>query len=363
MGQDADAYKRLMEPILKSWPQISDDVLAPLHLYTHPAAMAAFGWKALSSVHRLSKRFLTEKARGFWAGLGLHSQLPFERLASSAIGLVLLTAGHMRGWPVIQGGSQSLANALAAYFKKLGGQIELNVPVLSLEQLPSAQAVLFDVGPRQLLAIAGQRLSSLYRWQLNRYRYGIGVFKIDWALSEPIPFVAANACKAGTLHLGGSYAEIARAEKSVWEGRIPERPPVIMAQQSIVDATRAPAGKHTGWAYCHVSNGSTRNMTNAIEEQVERFAPGFRDTILERHVMNTEDLEAHNANYLGGDIGGGANNLTQLFTRPALRQSPYRSSAKGIYLCSASTPPGGGVHGMCGYHAAQRVLKDLTGKL
>lgn len=358
LENDADVYRRLMLPLLKSWPEISDDVLGPIHFYKNPLKMAAFGMKALSSVNGLSKRFANAKTKGFWAGLGMHSQLPFHKQASSAIGIVLLTAAHKRGWPVVQGGSQSLADALAAFFLSLGGQIELNMPISSLEQLPSAQAVLFDVGPAQLLTIAGFRLSSLYRWQLRRFRYGMGVFKIDWALSEPIPFTAGDARKAGTIHLGGSYGEIATAEAAVWEGKDPVRPPVILAQPSIIDPLRAPVGKHTGWAYCHVPNDSTKDMTVAIEKQVERFAPGFRDTILMRHVMNTEDLEAHNANYTGGDIGGGANNLSQLFTRPALRRSPYNSSAKGIYLCSASTPPGGGVHGMCGFHAAKRALRE-----
>jgi phytoene dehydrogenase-like protein len=364
LGADADAYRNLIMPIVKSWPLIGNEILGPIHFYNHLLKMGAFGLKALSSVKRLSQGFTTEKAKGFWAGLGLHSQLPFDRLTSSGIGLVLLTAGHIRGWPVVQGGSQSLADALAAYYKSLGGSIVLNMPVHSLDQLPSSHAVLLDVGPKQLLTIAGRRLSPLYRWQLNRYRYGMGVFKIDWALSEQIPFTAPDAKKAGTIHLGGGYAEIAAWESAVWEGNYLERPPaLLLAQQSIADPLRAPAGRHTGWAYCHVPSGSTRDMTDAVEKQVERFAPGFRDTILARHVMNTKDLEAHNANYIGGDIGGGANLLSQLFTRPALRSSPYRSSAKGIYLCSSSTPPGGGVHGMCGYHAAKRALHDSIFRL
>ena len=359
LGADADAYRKLMLPLVKSWPVIGNEILGPIHFYKHPVEMGAFGLKALSSVNRLAKRFVTEKTKGFWAGLGMHAQVPFNLLASSGIGLVLLTAGHKRGWPVVQGGSQSLANALAAYFTSLGGVIELNMPVQSLDQLPSSHAVLLDVGPAQLLTIAGHRLSPLYRWQLGRYRYGMGVFKIDWALSEQIPFTTPAAKKAGTVHLGGGYAEIAAWESAVWGGSYLERPGVLLAQQSLADPLRAPAGRHTGWAYCHVPNGSNRDMTTAIEEQVERFAPGFRDTILARHVMNTEDLETRNDNYFGGDIGGGANTLSQLFTRPALRASPYRSSARGIYLCSASTPPGGGVHGMCGFHAARRALKDL----
>jgi phytoene dehydrogenase-like protein len=359
MEADADAYLRLMQPLVESWPDIRDDVLSPLHYPKHPLDMAGFGWKALSTANRLAKRFQTEKVRAFWGGLAVHSQLPFNYLSSSAIGLLLLTAGHKRGWPVAQGGSQSIADAMSMYFKTMGGKIELNWPVKSLDQLPSSYAVLLDVTPVQLLEIAGHRMSSFYRWQINRYRYGMGVFKIDWALSDRIPFKATSASNAVTLHLGGSFSELASSELDAWSGKHSSKPAVIMAQQSIVDPGRAPAGQHTGWAYCHVPRGSTRDMTAAIEEQVERFAPGFRERILARHTMNTEAMEAYNANYIGGDIGGGANNLSQLFTRPALRAAPYRTSAKGIYLCSSSTPPGGGVHGMCGYHAARRAMRDI----
>ena len=285
--------------------------------------------------------------------------MPFNYLASSGIGLVLLTAGHIRGWPIAQGGSQSIANALASYFKSLGGKIETNQTVKSLDQLPSSQVVLLDVGPRQFLEIAGYRLSSLYRWQLRRFRYGMGVFKIDWALADTIPFKSEYAKKAGTIHIGGKFNEMAASEKAAWEGRVSEKPAILLAQQSIADPGRAPKGQHTGWSYCHVPSGSTRDMTNIIENQVERFAPGFKERILARHTMNTEAMEEVNANYIGGDIGGGANNLSQLFTRPALRFAPYRSSIRGIYLCSASTPPGGGVHGMCGYHAAKRAMHDI----
>jgi phytoene dehydrogenase-like protein len=260
---------------------------------------------------------------------------------------------------VAEGGSQSIARALADYFLSLGGKIELNHPVKSLDRLPSAHAILLDITPRQLLEISGNQLSSLYRWQLGRYQYGMGVFKMDWALSEPIPFTAVSARKAVTIHLGGTFNEIAASESMAWSGKHAERPAILLAQQSIIDPQRSPAGKHTGWAYCHVPAGSPLDMTEAIEKQVERFAPGFRDIILARHTMNTEEMEAHNSNYIGGDIGGGANSLSQLFTRPALRAAPYRSSVRGIYLCSSSTPPGGGVHGMCGYHAAKQAMRDI----
>jgi len=232
--------------------------------------------------------------------------------------------------------------------------------VTSLQQLPSAHAVLFDVTPRQLLKIAGHNFSALYKWQLERFRYGMGVFKIDWALSAPIPFTAEACHSAGTIHIGNTLQEIAAGEQQIWNGKIPENPFVLLAQPSVFDATRAPGGKHTAWAYCHVPNGSTVNMTEIIEKQVERFAPGFRDTILARHTMDTVQVEAYNPNYIGGDINGGAFDISQLFTRPALRFSPYKTSAKGIYICSSSTPPGGGVHGMCGYHAAKRVIADFS---
>jgi phytoene dehydrogenase-like protein len=359
MGDDGQAYLKLMKPLVESWDNIQDEVLAPLHFPRHIKEMTAFGWRALSSADQLLKRFSTEKGRGFWGGMAMHAQLPFHYLTTSAIGLVLLTAGHKRGWPLAEGGSQSIANALADYFKSIGGKIELNQEVKSLEDLPTANCILFDITASRLLQIAGQRLSAIYQWQLKRYRYGLGTFKIDWALADRIPFKSTEAEHAGTIHIGGTYEEIAAAESESWNGKHPERPAIILAQQSLFDPGRAPAGKHTGWAYCHVPLHSTKDMTEAIENQVERFAPGFKERILARHTMNTEALEAYNTNYFGGDIGGGANNLSQLFTRPVLRAAPYRSSVKGIYLCSASTPPGGGVHGMCGYHSARQAMKDI----
>ncbi len=359
LGVDGDAYLELMQPLTENWESIREEILAPVHFPKHPLYMARFGWRALASASRLSKRFHSDKMKGFWGGLALHAQLPFDRLTSSAIGLVLLTVGHKRGWPVAEGGSQSIANALSSYFRSLGGKIELNQPVKSLHQIPSSSAVLLDVTPVRLLEIAGHRFSSFYRWQLKKYRYGMGVFKIDWALADPIPFKAEEAGRAGTIHLGGSFREMEAGERDAWSGIHSKLPGVILAQQSIVDPSRAPMGKHTAWAYCHVPLGSVTDMTVAIESQVERFAPGFRERILARHTLNTGELEQLNANCYRGDIGGGANNLSQLFTRPALRSAPYRTSAKGIYVCSSSTPPGGGVHGMCGYQAAKRALKDI----
>jgi phytoene dehydrogenase-like protein len=284
---------------------------------------------------------------------------PLTNLGTAAVGLVLMVAGHKDGWPIPKGGSGQLASALASYFLSLGGRIETNFYVHSLSQLPSSHAVLLDVTPRQVLEIAGDRLSPLYRWQLKKYRYGMGVFKIDWALDAPIPFTAPACRSAGTVHLGNTLEEIVQAEQATWNGAHPERPFILLAQQTPFDPTRAPAGKHTAWAYCHVPAGSRVDRTEAIEAQVERFAPGFRERILARHTLDTEAMEAYNPNYVGGDINGGVIDWAQLFTRPALRSSPYRTSAKGIYICSSSTPPGGGVHGMCGYHAAGRALKDI----
>jgi phytoene dehydrogenase-like protein len=273
-----------------------------------------------------------------------------------------MAAGHVTGWPMAKGGANSIANVLASYFVSLGGVIETNFYVRSLSQLPSSRAVLFDVTPRQLLQIAGHKFSSIYKWQLERYRYGMGVFKIDWALDGPIPFTASACRQAGTVHIGNTLEEIAASEQLTAEGKFSEKPFVLLAQQSLFDASRAPEGKHTAWAYCHVPNGSQTDMTKQIEKQVERFAPGFRERIIGRHVMNTAQLEEYNPNYIGGDIVGGTMDLGQLFTRPALRLSPYKTSAKGIYICSSSTPPGAGVHGMCGYHAAKRALKDVFNK-
>ncbi|WP_028297374.1 phytoene desaturase family protein [Olivibacter sitiensis] len=361
-GADEGAYKKLFAPLVRHWPQIERDVLGPLvSLPRHPFAMAGFGWKALQSGKQIAARFKTKEARGLWAGIVAHSMIPLSAQTSAAIALVLSTAGHIGGWPIPIGGSQSIANALAFYFESLGGEIQLNSPVSSLSDLPDARTVLLDVTPRQLLAICGDELSSFYRWQLKDYKYGMGVFKIDWALDSPIPFRSEACRKAGTVHLGNTFEEVAHSESQVWKGQHPDKPFVLVAQQSLFDESRAPAGKHTGWAYCHVPNGSTRDMTEAIEAQVERFAPGFRDTILAKHTFNTEEMQHYNPNYIGGDINGGVVNLAQLFNRPVLRFSPYRTSAKGVYLCSASTPPGGGVHGMSGFYAARTALKDVFG--
>jgi phytoene dehydrogenase-like protein len=321
--------------------------------------MARFGMKALQPATLIANRFSTTEARALWAGMAAHSMVPLNYIATSAIGLVLLTAAHVKGWPIPKGGSQSIANALASYFVSIGGKIQTGFYVRSLDQLPTSHAVVFDTGPRQLLQIAGHKFSSLYKRQLERYRYGMGVFKIDWALDGPIPFSAPECKLAGTVHIGNSFEEIRQSEADAWKGIHSDKPFVLLAQQSLFDPSRAPLGQHTAWGYCHVPGGSVTDMTEKIEQQVERFAPGFRSRILARNTMNSADMEAYNPNYIGGDINGGAATLNQIFTRPALRSSPYRTSARGLYLCSSSTPPGGGVHGMCGYHAARRVLADI----
>jgi len=359
LGRDGKSYQKLIRPVVHDWNYILKPILGPLAYPRHPIAMANFGVKALQPAEFLARRFITKEGRGLWAGMAAHSILPLSYVATSAIALVLLAAAHVKGWPIPLGGSQSIANALANYFISLGGKIQTGFYVRSLEDLPSSHAVLFDVGPRQLLTIAGHKFSSLYKNQLQNFRYGMGVFKIDWALDGPIPFTAPECRIAGTVHLGNTLEEIAESERMAWNGQHAEKPFVLVAQQSLFDPSRAPEGKHTAWAYCHVPNGSTVDMTETIERQVERFAPGFRDRILAKSTLNTMQMEEYNPNYVGGDINGGAFTAGQIFTRPALRFSPYRTSARGLYICSSSTPPGGGVHGMCGYHAAVRALKDI----
>ena len=359
LGKDAQTYRSWMGAVVNDWPEIATEVLGPFGIPSRPIPFTRFGLKAILPASVVARYFSTKEARGLWAGMAGHALQPLTNLTTAAIGFVLLAQAHLKGWPLVQGGSQSLAGALASYFISLGGKIETNAYVRSLDQLPAHKAVFFDVTPKQLLEIAGHRFSSFYKWQLKNYRYGMGVFKVDWALDRPIQFKAEACNLAGTVHLGNTYEEIAKGEQLTWQGQHAERPYVLLAQQSNFDLSRAPAGKYTAWAYCHVPNGSTTDMTAAIENQVERFAPGFRETILARHTMNTQQVNEYNPNYIGGDINGGVIDIRQLFTRPALRSSPYRTSAKGIYICSSSTPPGGGVHGMCGYNAAKRALKDI----
>lgn len=361
LQRDADAYRRLMKPLARNWKKLANEFLQPmLHLPQHPFALARFGLPAISPAAYLAKcLFKEEPARALFAGIAGHSFLPLEAIVSSAFGLVLGMAGHAVGWPIPRGGSQTISTALANYLRSLGGKIETNRPVNSLADVPRTRAILFDVSVWEFVRIAGSRLPSRYRKRLENFRHAPGVFKIDYALGAPVPWKSAECKRAGTIHLGGTLDEIAMAERDVARGKIPARPFVLVAQQSLFDTTRAPAGKHTLWAYAHVPFGCNSDISERIEAQIERSAPGFRDCILARHTMNTGDLEKSNRNLTGGDINGGAANLWQLIARPVFSFTPYRTPLPGVYLCSASTPPGGGVHGMCGHHSALAVLRDL----
>jgi phytoene dehydrogenase-like protein len=359
---DGRAYRRLLGPIARDWERLAPEILAPLHLPRSPLAMARVGLLALRSAAGLARaRFRGERARALLAGLAGHSMLPLERAASAGVALVLAAAGHAVGWPMPRGGSQAIADALAAHLRSLGGEIETGRWVGSLDELPSARAYVLDVTPRQLLAIAGDRFPACYRRRLQRFRYGPGVFKLDWALSEPIPWRAEPCRRAGTIHVGGALDEIVAAEAAVWQGGHPERPYVLLAQPTLVDPGRAPVGRHVAWAYCHVPAGSTSDRTAAIEGQVERFAPGFGDLVIARHTTNTAQMESYNPNNVGGDINGGVQDLGQLLTRPLVRLVPYSTPDPKVWICSSSTPPGGGVHGMCGYHAARALLRHGPG--
>jgi phytoene dehydrogenase-like protein len=362
LGEDDGRWRRLFAPLVADAEPLLEDLLAPLHLPTHPLAVARFSARAAPPATVLARfSFHGPKARGVFAGLAAHSMLRLDRPPSAAFGLVLGLLAHAVGWPFPRGGSQCLSDALASYLRSLGGEIETGRHVESLAELGEAQLVLLDVTPSGLLALAGDRLPSLYRRLLERYRYGPGVFKLDWALDGPIPWQAQECARAATVHLGGTLEEIAASEAAPWRGEIAERPYVLLAQQSLFDPTRAPTGRHTAWAYGHVPNGSTVDMTERIEAQVERFAPGFRERILARSARGPAQMESYNPNYVGGDINAGAATLSQLFTRPVARVSPYTTPLPGVFLCSASTPPGGGVHGMCGYHAARAALRRLAG--
>ena len=357
LGPDAAAYRKFMEPIARDFDRIIDSLLGPPRLPRHPFALARFGLRALRSARGLAEDlFEGEKARGLFAGNAAHSFLPMEQSPSAAFGLVLSTVGHAAGWPFPKGGSQKIADALVSYLRSLGGEVHAGIRVRSVEEVPRARAVLLDVTPRQLLEISGHHFPGRYRRALARYRYGPGVFKVDFALDGPIPWEAEGCGRAGTVHLGGTLDEVSAGEDAVSRGEHPEKPFVLLAQQSLFDETRAPEGKHTVWAYCHVPNGSAVDMTERIEKQIERFATGFRDRILAKSTMDPADLQRTNANHIGGDINGGLQDLSQLFTRPVVRLTPYSTPARGLYICSSSTPPGGGVHGMCGFFAARAAL-------
>ena len=355
---DRDAWLRLFGPLVAAGGDLVEGILAPPLPPRHPLLLARFGRTAIRSAASLARSaFAGQRARALFAGNAAHSMLPLDAAASAAFGLVLATLGHSVGWPLPRGGSQAIADALASYLHSLGGEIETGRPVESLSELAGAKIVMLDVAPRQLLTLGGDRLPPRYRRALERYRYGPGVVKVDYALSGPVPWRAPECVRAATIHLGGTLEEIAWAEREVGLGRHPARPYVLVAQQSLFDATRAPQGCHTLWAYTHVPNGSGQDVTDRIEAQLERFAPGFRELVLARSVLGPAAMEARNPNYVGGDINGGSAELRQLVARPLARPVPYRTPIDGVYLCSASTPPGGGVHGMCGANAARAALR------
>jgi len=356
-GSDAYAYKRLMSPLADNWEVFTQDILGPLSMPKNPYRLMRFGLNALKSAEGITKSFKDHKTAALIAGIAAHSILPLDKMTTAAIALVLGAAAHAKGWPVAAGGSKAITNALESVFKSLGGEVETGIKISNLNQIPDCKAIAFNLTPFQVADILKEKLPSSYMARLRRFKYGPGVFKIDYILKEPVPWRDSELLKAGTVHLGGSFSEIATSEKEMSEGRHSEKPYVLIAQQSLFDDSRTPDNKHTLWAYCHVPSGSERDMTQAIENQIERYAPGFRDVIENRATMNCADLQNYNPNYIGGDINGGLQDITQLFSRPVSLINPYKMPAKGYYFASSSTPPGGGVHGMCGYHAAKSILR------
>jgi phytoene dehydrogenase-like protein len=359
LTRDAARYGKLMGPLVRDSEALAHELLGPLRVPRHPVALARFGLHGIRSVTGMVRPFETDESRALLAGIGAHSMLPLSKVPSGAVALVLGLVAHAVGWPVVEGGSQKLSDALGRYLTSLGGEIVTGTTVRSLDELPEARAYLFDLTPRQLATIAGAKLPTGYLRRLGKYRYGPGVFKMDWALDGPIPWSAEGCRGAGTVHVAGTFEEVRASEDEVWAGRPQRKPFVLLVQASNFDRTRAPEGKHAVWAYCHVPAGSAVDMTEAIESQIERFAPGFRGLVIGRHLMNAVDMEAYNPNYIGGDINAGVQDLRQLFTRPVARLSPYSTPNERIFLCSSSTPPGGGVHGMSGYFAARAALKRM----
>jgi len=358
LAADGVAWDKLLRPFVERWRDLASEILGPVPaIPKHPFLLARFGLKALSSAEAIVKRFHDPRTRALFAGLAAHSFLSLDDPLSGTFGMLMAIMAHAVGWPVARGGSQSITSALCRYLESLGGRVTTASRIESIEALPDSDLILCDVTPCQLVKIAGGRLSSSYNRALKKFRYGPGAFKVDYALSQPIPWKASECLRAAALHLGGSFDEIAESEKQTLAGRNAERPFVLLAQPSLFDLSRAPEGKHTAWAYCHVPNGSTVDMLDRLESQIERFAPGFRDVVLARHVCFPADLESKDANLIGGDIAGGVLDLRQFLFRPTWKH--YATSAKDIYICSASTPPGGGVHGMCGYHAAKMALRRL----
>jgi phytoene dehydrogenase-like protein len=360
LGPGGDDWRRLFGPFVRAWDELSPDVQAPpLHPPKHPILMARFGLKAVRSATGLAGTLGGDRARALFAGNAAHSFLPLEAAGTAAFGLLLSSSAHAVGWPIARGGSRRVAEALAAYFRSLGGEIVTSAPVEHLDELRPARLILLDLSPRQVVRIAAERLPARYVRTLERYRYGAAAFKMDWALDGPVPWTAPECGRAATLHLCGTLEEVTASEAAPARGAVHERPFILFVQPTLFDASRAPAGKHTAWAYCHVPNAYGGDASGAIEQQVERFAPGFRDRILARSILTPADLQRRNANLIGGDITGGMMDLRQVFARPVLRPTPYRTPLRGVYICSASTPPGGAVHGMCGYHAARAALGEL----
>ena len=358
LGPDGKAWRRLVQPFVEHWSEFAPEVLRPvLAVPRHPWLMARFGMKALRSARGIVQRFQSERTRALFAGLAAHSFLALDETLSGAFGMMMAIPAHAVGWPLARGGAQSLTNALCGYLATLGGRIVTSSRVESLDSLSAYDLIFCDISPWQLLAIGGRRLSESYKRRLGEFRFGPGVFKLDYALSAPIPWRSSECARAATVHLGGTFDEIAASEKAVRSGKCAERPFVLLTQPSLFDPSRAPAGKHTAWAYCHVPNGSKIDMLEKIEDQIERFAPGFRQTVLARRAFSPSDLESMNENLAGGDISGGIVDLKQMLFRPTPKL--YATSAPNIYICSSSTPPGGGVHGMCGYHAAKMALARL----
>ena len=362
LGEDGPAYRELLAPYVDRFDVLLEMILGPLRLPAHPRLFARFGLDALRSMRGLARaRFRGEAAGGLLAGIAAHAMIPLDAIASASFSLVLGAAGHAVGWPIARGGSRAITNALVARLRQHGGEIIVDRPVVTLADLPPARAYLFDVTPRQLLQIAGDRLPAGYRARLARFRYGPGVFKIDWALSAPVPWRDPRCARAATVHLSGSVDDIARAERAVHHGELAVRPFVLFVQPTLFDPSRAPPGMHVAWAYCHVPHGTPLDATAAIESHVEAFAPGFRDVVLQRATKNASEMEQDNPNYVGGDINGGISDVRQLFFRPMPRLDPYATPTPDLFLCSASTPPGGGVHGMCGYWAAHSALRRVFG--
>jgi phytoene dehydrogenase-like protein len=358
LGRDARAYRRLMQGLADEWPRLERSVLGPLLWPDHPVALARFGLHALRPAYSLARAtFREDRARALFAGLAAHGMLPLERVLTAGVGLVLGVMAHVAGWVFPRGGTQRLSDALGAHLRALGGEIVTGAPVRSVDELPPARAVLCDLSPKPLLRIAGHRFPPSYRRKLERYRYGMGAYKVDWALDGPIPWRAAECTRAATVHVGGTLDEIARSERDAWSGRHTERPFVLLVQPTLFDPSRAPEGRHTAWAYCHVPHGSDIKVLPRLEQQLERFAPGFRDRVLARSVMPPGEIERHNANMVGGDIAAGVTDLRQFFSRPTWKT--YSTPVRGLYICSAATPPGAGVHGMCGYYAARRALDEV----